>query len=79
MKVKIIGNDSGNRMRLLKNVARALEKSKENFEIELLEDQKYLDKYNITNTPGLVIKEKVVSQGKILNEREIKNYIRILT
>jgi len=79
LKVKIIGNDSGNRMRLLKNVARALEKSKENFEIELLEDQKYLDKYNITNTPGLVIKEKVVSQGKILNEREIKNYIRILT
>lgn len=79
MKIKIIGKSCSNRNKLFKNLQKSLEDFKTKVEIELLEESKDLNKYNVTNTPALVINDKVVSQGKILNEREIKNFIRILT
>ena len=79
MKIKIIGKSCSNRNKLFKNLQKSLENFKTKVEIELLEESKDLNKYNVTNTPALVINDKVVSQGKILNEREIKNFIRILT
>ena len=79
MKIKIVGNNSSNRMKLLKNTRKACNEVKENIVIELVEDNNYLKKFNITNTPGLIINEKLVSQGKVVNEREIKNFIRILS
>ena len=36
------------------------------------------NRYNITNTPALVINDKIISQGKVLNEREIKKFIEVL-
>ncbi len=79
MKIKIIGKSCSNRNKLFKNLEKSLEDFRTKVEIELLEESKDLNKYNVTNTPALVINDKVVSQGKILNEREIKNFIRILT
>lgn len=79
MKIKIIGSNSSNRMKLLKNVTKTIENMKGKIEVELLEDEKYLNKYGITNAPGLVIEDKLVSQGKVINEREIKNFIKILS
>ena len=79
MEIKIVGKNCSNRNKLFKNLGKSLEDVKTKVEIELLEDKKYEDKYNVSNTPALVINEKVVSQGKVLNEREIKNFIRILT
>lgn len=79
MKIKIVGKNCSNRNKLFKNLGKSLEDVKTKVEIELLEDKKYEDKYNVSNTPALVINDKVVSQGKVLNEREIKNFIRILT
>lgn len=66
-------------MKLFKNVAKAIKSINGSFEITLLEDQKELEKYRITNIPGLVINEKLVSQGKVLTNREIVNYIKILS
>ena len=43
--------------------------------IQLLEKD---NKYNITNTPALIINDKLISQGKVLNEREIKKFIEVL-
>lgn len=79
MKIKIIGKNCSNRNKLFKNLGKSLEGIKTKAEIELLEEPKDLNKYNVTNTPALVINGKVVSQEKILNEREITNFIRILT
>lgn len=79
MEIKIVGKNCSNRNKLFKNLGKSLEDVKTKVEIELLEDKKYEDKYNVSNTPALVINDKVVSQGKVLNEREIKNFIRILT
>lgn len=79
MEIKIVGKNCSNRNKLFKNLGKSLENVKTKVEIELLEDKKYEDKYSVSNTPALVINDKVVSQGKVLNEREIKNFIRILT
>lgn len=79
MEIKIVGKNCSNRNKLFKNLGKSLENVKTKVEIELLEDKKYEDMYNVSNTPALVINDKVASQGKVLNEREIKNFIRILT
>ena len=78
MEIKIIGNESSNRMKLLKNVGKALEKVKGKISVSLLEDEVDRVKYNVSNVPALIINDKVISQGKILNEKEIVNFIRIL-
>lgn len=76
MDIKIIGENSSNRIKLLKNVNKAIKNLNGKFEITLLEDK---NKYGITNTPSLVINEKIVSQGKVLTDREITNYIKVLS
>ena len=63
----------------LKNIERGTANEKGNIEVTLLEDEKYLSKYGISNTPALVINDKVVSQGKVLTEKEINHYIKLLS
>ena len=50
----------------------------QSLENSLLEDEGDRVKYNVSNVPALIINDKVISQGKILNEKEIVNFIRIL-
>ena len=78
MEIKIIGKNSSNRTKLLKNISKVTANGKGNIEVTLLEDEKYLSKYGISNTPALVINDKVVSQGKVLSEKEITHYIKLL-
>lgn len=79
MEIKVLGKNSSNRMKLLKNIEKGSSNEKGNIEVTLLEDEKYLSKYGISNTPALVINDKVISQGKILTEKEIKHYLKILS
>lgn len=78
MEIKIIGHESSNRMKLIKNVGKAMEKIKGKISVSLLEEEMDAKKYNVSNVPALIINEKVISQGKVLNEKEIANFIRIL-
>lgn len=79
MKIKIIGKNSSNRMKLLKHIERVLdqESAKVKYELEILENDKYIKNYHIKNTPALLIDNKIVSEGKILTEREIKRFILV--
>ena len=79
MEIKVIGENSSNRIKLLKNINKALKNLDGHFEIILLEDKKYEDKYRVTNTPSLVINNKLVSEGKVLTDREIINYVKVLS
>ena len=79
MEIKVLGKNSSNRMKLLKNIEKGTSNEKGNIEVTLLEDEKYLSKYGISNIPALVINDKVISQGKILTEKEIKHYLKILS
>ena len=72
MEIKVIGTNSSNRIKLIKNIKKATDN---NIDIKLVEKD---NRYNITNTPALVIDDKIISQGKVLNEREIKKFIEVL-
>lgn len=79
MEIKIVGKNSSNRNKLFKNAKKAIKEIKSHINILLLEDETDEIKYGITNTPSLVIDDKVISQGRILNDREIVNYIKVLS
>ena len=72
MEIKVIGTNSSNRIKLIKNIKKATDN---NIDIKLVEKD---NRYNITNTPAFVINDKIISQGKVLNEREIKKFIEVL-
>ena len=76
MEIKVIGTNSSNRIKLIKNIKKNIKKATDNnIDIKLVEKD---NRYNITNTPALVINDKIISQGKVLNEREIKKFIEVL-
>lgn len=77
MEIKIIGKNSSNRIKLLKNINKVQKEMDENLDIEILEDDKSIKKYQNTATPILMINNKIVSNGKILTDREIKQFIRL--
>lgn len=76
MNIKIVGYNCSNGMKLKKNISKINECS---IDLELLEGDEYLNKYNIKNIPGLIINEKKVSEGKVLNDREILRMIKVLS
>lgn len=80
MKIQVVGEISSNRTKLLKNLNKITKKTvKNNIEVEILEDETSMEKYNSISKPILIINDKIVSNGKVLTDREIKNYIKVLT
>ena len=77
MKINIIGENSSNRMKLLKNLNKVTKNEDINVEINVIDDKETLSKYKDKNKPILMINEKIISNGKILTDREIRNYIKI--
>ena len=77
MKINIIGENSSNRMKLLKNLKKVTKNEDINIEINVIDDKETLSKYKDKNKPILIINEKIISNGKILTDREIRNYIKI--
>ena len=77
MKINIIGENSSNRMKLLKNLNKVTKNEDINIEINVIDDKETLSKYKDENKPILMINEKIISNGKILTDREIRNYIKI--
>ena len=76
MNIKIIGYNCSNGIKLKKNISKINEIE---IDLELLEGDEYLDKYDIKNIPGLIINEKKVCEGKVLNDREILRMIKVLS
>lgn len=77
MNIKIVGYNCSNGMKLKKNISKLNGECDVN--LELLEGDEYLDKYNIKNIPALIINGKKVSEGKVLNDREILRMIKVLS
>ena len=76
MNIKIIGYNCSNGIKLKKNISKINDCE---IKLELLEGDEYLNKYNIKNVPGLIINEKKVCEGKVLNDREILRMIKVLS
>ena len=79
MNVKIIGSESNNRIKLLKNLNKAIDSLKMHVTPTIEEDERSKKNYNITNTPALIINNKVISQGKVLTEKEIVKFLKVLS
>ncbi len=76
MEIKIIGSNCKNGMQLYKMASRAVENSRQEVNIEKLDDQNSINKYGVKNIPGLVIDDKLICQGKVLTDREINKLIQ---
>ena len=62
-------------MRLKKIIKRVGEENKVKIIINELNKFSDKKKYNIKMTPALIINDKIISQGKILSDREVKRLI----
>ena len=75
IEIKMIGSNCSNGRRLKKIIERVSLQTKTPVTINELNKRDDRKKYNISMIPALVIDNKIISQGKILNDREIKKLI----
>jgi len=71
MIVKILGIGCSNCLRLEENTRTALKSLGIEAEIVKVKDMNEISQYGIMRMPGLVVDEKVVSYGKVLNVQEV--------
>ena len=75
MNITVVGNESTNKRKLIKNVNKAID----NVKLDIILNMKVIEntkKYNIKNSPALIINEDLVCEGKVLSDREIARYIK---
>lgn len=75
MEIKVIGVDSKNGNKILRNISKVEKEMKCKFNI-LKIASKNRDKYGIREVPTLIIENDIVSRGSVLSDREIKNIIK---
>lgn len=62
-------------MKLKKELKRAIEKSELEVNFFELNDENVKKRYRVQNVPALLIGEEIISEGKILTERELSKLI----
>lgn len=73
--IKLIGANSRNGLKMKKVIERAMEDSDLDINLILLDDDESKIRYKVKNFPGIVVDEKLVSEGKVLTEREFKKVL----
>ena len=71
----MIGSNCSNGRRLKKIIERVSSQTKTPVIINELNNKSDHKRYNVSMIPALVIDNKIISQGKILSDREIKKLI----
>ncbi len=71
MNIKVLGSGCVKCKKLYANVEKALNVSQTEATLEKVEDINKIIDYGVMMTPGLVIDEKVVSVGKVINSKDI--------
>ena len=75
MEIKVIGVDSKNGIKLMKNIEKVEKEMKLKFNVSKV-SSKNRDKYGIREVLALIIDDDIISKGSVLTEREIKNIIK---
>lgn len=73
--IKLIGSNCSNGRRLKKIIERVSAQNKMEVVINELNAKSDQKKYNVNMVPALVIDDKIISQGQILSDKEIKKLI----
>ena len=76
MNIKILGSGCKKCVALAENASAAAQAEGIDAEIEKVTDIIAIASYGIMSTPGLVIDEKVVSSGRVLNTSEIGTLLK---
>ena len=76
MNIKVLGPGCAKCHHLLENTRAAVKELGIDATIEDVNDIKKIISYNVISTPGLLIDEKVVSTGKVLNKKELTQIIQ---
>jgi len=77
MVIKILGTGCGKCEKLEKNLKKVLKESSLDASIENVEALKEIVRYGVMTTPALVVDEKVVSVGKVLSVKELKQILNL--
>jgi small redox-active disulfide protein 2 len=75
MNIKILGPGCSKCHTLNKNVRIAVEELSLAADIEKVEDIMEIMKYDVINTPGLILDGKLVSSGRILTVKQLKDIL----
>ncbi|WP_299608805.1 thioredoxin family protein [uncultured Tateyamaria sp.] len=76
MNIKILGSGCRKCVALAENAKAAADAEGINVEIEKVTDIIDIARYGVMSTPGLVIDDKVVSSGRVLNPSDIGALLR---
>ena len=71
MNIKVLGGGCSKCEALLENTKKAVQEKGIEAEIEYITDFSIIAGYGIMSTPALMIDGKVVSTGRVLNEKQI--------
>ncbi|HCE73668.1 MAG TPA: thioredoxin family protein [Lachnospiraceae bacterium] len=71
MNIKVLGGGCSKCETLLENTKKAVQEKGIEAEIEYITDFSVIAGYGIMSTPALMIDGKVVSTGRVLNEKQI--------
>ena len=75
MNIKLIGADSSNGIKILKNISKAQREVDIDLNVEKIFSSEK-DKYGIKVTPALMINNEIVSEGNVISDREITKIIK---
>lgn len=75
IEIKIIGSNCSTGNRLKKIIKKVSDANHVDVIIQELNHSQDKKKYNVNMIPAVVINDKIISQGKILSDKEIKKLI----
>lgn len=75
MNIKVLGGGCSKCETLLENTKKAVQEKGIEAEIEYITDFSVIAGYGIMSTPALMIDGKVVSTGRVLNEKQIEKLL----
>ena len=75
MNFKLIGADCSNGMKIIKKLYKVEREVEIPINIERI-SSKEKEKYGIKVIPTLIFEDKVLSEGNVITDRELKNFIK---
>ncbi|PKL84979.1 MAG: thioredoxin family protein [Ignavibacteriae bacterium HGW-Ignavibacteriae-1] len=75
-KVKILGTGCAKCLKMEENTREALKELGYDYSLEKVTDINDIMNYGIMMTPGLVLDEKVISSGKLLNKNQLMELLK---
>ncbi|MBN2696552.1 MAG: thioredoxin family protein [Bacilli bacterium] len=76
MKITVLGNNDKMTEKLYKNVQQAVKEMEMNVDVIYLTDIDEIVKRGILKTPALMVDERIVSAGQVLEASDVKRTLR---